>query len=185
LNNSSKKVIYIDTEGSFSVDRFKQLNPDNYKELMDRIIFLNPTNYDEQKSCFNKLKTIFKNDDFEKKYGLIVMDSIAMLYRLEIGKAKDVYSVNRGLGDQMGTLSEVARKANLPILVTSQVYADFEDKEKVNVIGGEILKYWTKNLVEVKSNNGTRSLTIKKHRSIPKGKTLNFKIINKGIEVLE
>ena len=46
-----KKVIYIDTEGGFSIARLEQLVP-NYKKtkVLEKIIFLQPTNFDEQKT---------------------------------------------------------------------------------------------------------------------------------------
>ena len=100
----NKKTIYIDTEGSFSITRFKQLT-DDYEEILKRVIFLKPTNFEEQKNCFEQLKDIV--DD---KVGLIIFDSVAMLYRLEIGKSKDVYNVNRELGLQLSYLTEIARK---------------------------------------------------------------------------
>src|SRR3989344_6355980 len=46
----SKKVIYIDTEGGFSIERFKQINP-NYEELLNNIIILKPTNFGEQRKA--------------------------------------------------------------------------------------------------------------------------------------
>ncbi len=33
-----KKVIFIDTEGGFSVDRFKQISLDNYEETLKNIL---------------------------------------------------------------------------------------------------------------------------------------------------
>ena len=90
-----KKVIYIDTENNFSVERFKQICQSisqNYAKLLNNIVFLRPASFDEQKKTFEKLKDIV-ND----KIGLIIFDSVAMLYRLEIGKNEDVYEVNKAL----------------------------------------------------------------------------------------
>ena len=42
-----KKIIYIDTEGNFSLSRFKQVCPD-HEEVLKRIIFLKPVTFDEQ-----------------------------------------------------------------------------------------------------------------------------------------
>src|SRR6056297_559226 len=89
VNNYDKKIIYVDTEGSFSITRIKQL-ADNYEEILKKIIVLTPTNFDEQKKVFEKLKNLVTD-----KIGLIIIDSIAMLYRLEIGITKDVFKVNR------------------------------------------------------------------------------------------
>lgn len=175
-----KKILYIDSEGSFSIARFKQICPD-YKEVLKRIIFLNPTNFAEQKKAFEKLRELV--DD---KVGLIVFDSVAMIYRLEFGKAKDIYAVNRELGIQIGYLTEIARKKNIPILITNQVYSDFEHKDKIKMVGGDLLRYQSKCLIELqKQDEGMRTAILIKHRSLPEGKTVKFKIVDTGIEQIE
>lgn len=174
-----KKIIYIDTEGSFSVERLKQITPD-YEKVMSRTIFYKPTNFEEQKEFFSKLK-----EAVNEHTGLIILDSVAMLYRLEIGKNKDVYNVNRELGMQLAYLSEIARKKNIPVIITNQVYASFDDKDKVNMVGGDILKYSSKCLIELQNIDGMRRAVLKKHRSLPEGEHVFFKIINEGIEKIE
>lgn len=172
-----KKIIYIDTEGSFSVSRFKQICK-NYEEVLERIIFLNPTTYEEQREIFELLKEIV--DD---KVGLIVFDGVAMLYRLELGKNQDVANINRELGQQLSFLVEVARKKQIPVLITNQVYADFEDKSAIKMVGGDLLKYQSKCLIELqKLKNGRRKAIIRKHRSLPEDKEVIFIITTEGIE---
>ncbi|MGE0793256.1 MAG: DNA repair and recombination protein RadB [Candidatus Woesearchaeota archaeon] len=171
------KIIYVDTEGSFSVSRFRQIC-DDVKESIKNIIFLNPTNFQEQKKAFKELNKLINN-----KIGAIIIDSIAMLYRLEMGSTKNVYEVNRELGIQLGQLTEIARKTNIPILITNQVYVDFEQKGKVNIVGGDLLKYQSKCLIELqKTGDGLRKAIIRKHRSIEEGKEIIFKITDGGIE---
>lgn len=175
-----KKVIYIDSEGSFSIARFKQICID-YKEVAKKILFMNPTNFTEQKKAFSKLKELV-----DENTGLIVFDSVAMIYRLEMGKTKEVYSINKELGIQIGYLTEIARKKNIPIIITNQVYADFEKKDKVKMVGGDLLKYQSKCLIELeKYAQGIRKATIIKHRSLPEGKNILFRITDKGIEEAE
>ena len=50
----------------------------------------------------------------------------------------------------------------------------------INVVGGDILKYWSKCIIELQSKNGKKKAIVRKHRSIPE-KELNFEIINEGI----
>src|SRR3989338_7667150 len=52
---SGKKVIFIDTEVGIAVERIKQICP-TYAEVLDRIIFFNPVNFEEQKEIFDRLK---------------------------------------------------------------------------------------------------------------------------------
>lgn len=175
-NSVKKKVIYIDTEGSFSTTRFQQIST-NFKERLKQIIFLIPMNFKEQKKSFEKLKELL-NDDVD----LIVFDSVAMLYRLEIGQTKKVYEVNRELGIQLSILTEIARKKNIPVLITNQIYSDFENKDKVNIIGGDLLKYQSKCLIELKkTDSGLRRAIIRKHRSIEENKEVTFRICDEGL----
>ncbi len=116
-----------------------------------------------------------------------------MLYRLELANArkkgfKEVQVINSELSEQIKILNEIARKKNIPILITGQVYSEFlseaewlKGKEAgVNVVGGDILKYWSKCIIELQLKKGKRKAIIKKHRSIAE-KSLNFEIINEGI----
>ncbi len=177
MARNGKKVIYIDTENSFSVERLKQIAKD-YKRVLDNIVFLKPVSFEEQKKDFGKLKDIV-ND----KIGLIVVDTIAMLYRIELGqKTKGVYDINSALGKQISYLSEIARKKDIPILITNQVYSNFEEKGKVNIVGGDILKYGSKCLIELQiTPQNNRRLIVKKHRSIQQEKSIYFKIVHTGV----
>lgn len=173
-----KRVIFIDTEGSFSISRMLQVYPE-FEKVAEKLLFLKPTNFNEQRESFDTLhKTIEVNREL---FDLIIIDSIAMLYRLEMGKSSDVYNVNRELGRQLGKLTELARKKSIPVIITNQVYSDFEN-DGVKMVGGDLLKYSSKCLIELKpSTNGLRVATLKKHRSIPEGKETVFKIVNEGL----
>jgi len=177
---TGKKIIYVDTEGGLSVDRLKQLTP-HFEDVLARMVFFRPTSFKEQKEAFEKLK-----DAVDNKVGVIIIDTISMLYRLELGKSDDIYEVNRELGQQISYLNEIARKKNIPIMITNQVYADFENKMNVKMVGGDILKYGSKCLIELRNlRQGMRASILKKHRSIAEGKTMLFKIVQNGIERID
>ena len=178
-----KKVIFIDTEGGFSVDRLRQLGEET---VMKNILLLKATNFNEQREVFNKLL-----DEMKKGIGLIVVDSIAMLYRLEVGNARGegneskVNSINRCLAWQLKVLSEIVRKKNIPVIVTNQVYSDFVkdpsvEEKKVHMVGVDLLKYWSKCIIELKKEKEKRRAILRKHRSLPE-KELVFHITDKGI----
>lgn len=173
-----QKVIYIDTEGGFSVDRFQQL--EGYKEnMMKNLFFLRPTNFAKQKGAFEKL-----NDMTMDNIGLIVVDSIAMLYRLAIGKSENVYNLNKELGRQILLLAETARKKKIPIIITNQVYASMDDSNKLKMVGGDLLIYQSKCLIELKKEQGQpRFAVLRKHRSLPEDITVEFVIVEKGMVV--
>ena len=118
---------------------------------------------------------------------------MVMFYRLELAEARkrgfeEVRRINNELANQMKNLYEIARKGDIPVLITSQVYSDFLNEEDwlkgkeagVNVVGGDILKYWSKCIIELKNWNGRKKAIIRKHRSLPE-RELNFEICNEGI----
>lgn len=172
---SGKKVVYVDTEGGFSVERLRQLCAD-HKKILDSIFFLKPTNFSEQKKVFEKLKTIVN-----EKIGLIVVDSISMLYRLELKKEETIHDINRDLAQQVSYLTEIARKKNIPVLITNQVYSNFDDRSKINIVGGDVLRYGSKCLIELQiAPHGKRRAILRKHRSMSE-KDVMFEIRESGI----
>jgi DNA repair protein RadB len=188
---AGKKVIFIDSEGGFSMTRLKQITTE---DIMKNIILLKPTNFLEQREVFDKLLKWIKKD-----IGLIVVDSLVMLYRLELGEAltsqdrKRVQIVNRILAKQLRILSEIARKRNIPIIVTDQVYEEFlskEDFEKgkersIFMVAGNIIQYWSKCILESKIlKEGKRELILRKHRSLPE-KEFFFRIVEEGIRKIK
>lgn len=88
----------------------------------------------------------------------------------------------------MRALAEIARKQKIPVILTNQVYHDFlseEDfrkgiKRETNIVGGDLLKYWSKCIIELKSEDRKRKAILLKHRSLP-FKELSFEIKDKGI----
>ena len=171
---NGKKVLFLDTEGGIAVERIKQISNE---EILDKIIFFHLVNFEEQKETFERLKELV-NDHI----GLIVVDSISMLYRLELGKSEEVYDVNASLGQQLAYLVEIARRKKIPVLITNQVYSDFDNRDKVKMVGGDLLKYGSKCLIELVKFSGSRGLILRKHRSLPEGIELKFKIVGKGVE---
>lgn len=173
-----KKIIYIDTEGSFSVERLKQITQ-HYRKVLENVLFFKPTNFEEQKRVFKDIRRIVGEN-----IGLIIVDTISMLYRLELGQTKEIYEVNSTLGQQISYLIAIARRYKLPVLVANQVYADFNEKDQVKMVGGDLLKNGSKCLIELRNGkNGVRECILRKHRSLPERK-IKFKIINKGITSL-
>lgn len=171
-----KKVLFVDTEGGISVQRIQQLCP-RYEEALARIIFFNSYTFENQKEIIAQLR-----DLVNEHIGLIIVDSISMLYRVELGKNNEVYDVNSALGQQIATLVEIARKKHIPVLVTTQVYSDFDHRDQVKMVGGDLLRYGSKCLLELQKFNSCWGLTLRKHRSLPEGKEAKFMIVQKGVE---
>ena len=184
------KIIFIDTEGGFSVERVKQIVGEDYEKVLENIFLLEPTNFDEQKKSFLKLLNKIRSGHVS----LIVIDGMAMLYRLELGEAvkekekAKIQEVNREIARQMRILAEISRKKQIPILITNQVYTEFLSEKDLkngvekstNIVGGDLFKYWSKCIIELKNNRGKRKAVLLKHRSLPQ-KEMSFEIKNEGV----
>ena len=91
-----KKVLFLDTEGGISVERIAQLcsnKEEILSKILSKIIFFNSYRFEDQKEIMTQLREIVN-----EHIGLIIVDSISMLYRVELGKSGDVYDVNSALG---------------------------------------------------------------------------------------
>ncbi len=178
-----KKVLFLDTEGGFSTERVRQIvngknNGNGVEKVLENIILLKPTNFAEQKKAFDALLKYIK-----EQISLIIVDGMTMLYRLDFADARDkdilaVQQVNAELTRQMRLLAEISRKNNIPIIITNQVY-NWDNEQRM--VGGDILKYWSKCLIELENGGGRRTAYLRKHRSLPE-KTMDFQIHNGGIK---
>lgn len=167
----NKKVIYIDTEGGFSPLRLKQMNPDI--DLKNIIVF-SPKSFEEQQKVVLTLNKQIKNN---LTIGLVIFDSLVMLYRLKLGDSPQ--KVNSNLGEQLRLLTQVSRTFKIPILVTNQMYVLFDTKEK-KMVGGMLLEYWSKTILEIEFED-IREIILRKHKTKKEGQKTTFIIENKGI----
>ena len=183
------KVIFIDTERGFSIDRVKQIVKEDTEEVLKNIFLIEPSDFEEQKKYFLTLNNQLKREQIS----LIVVDGMAMLYRLELGDARkegneDVKNTNREVAKQMKLLAEISRKQNIPIIITNQVYQGFQSEEDwkngvekdMNIVGGDLFQYWSKCIIQLRNEKGKRRAILLKHRSLPEKEFL-FEIRNEGI----
>lgn len=184
------KVIFIDTEGGFSPDRVRQIVGDNYEDILKNILLLEPKSFKEQEKIFKNLLENVKKENVS----LIVIDGMAMLYRLELGDAANggesanIKGVNMEVANQMRDLAEISRNQGIPVIITNQVYKEFlseKDFKKgkkagINIVGGDLFKYWSKCIVELDVDGNKRRAILVKHRSLPRQSML-FEIRDAGI----
>ena len=168
----------IDTEGGISIDRIKQLAGDDFDTVASNIIVFEPNDFEEQDDDLKLIETWVSSN--HENLELIVLDSAVALFRIEESKGKS--SV---LGKEMNLLASLARTYDLAVLVTNQIYASFDEGSDENApVGGTILQYWSKTIVELKREEDSpkRIAILKRHRSIEEDVAVRFKITNNGIE---
>ena len=175
LAKNGKRVIYIDTEKEFSVERIKQIIGEDYIKYLDNILVFNPKSFDELDKEIKNLDKVLKSG-----ISLIILDNISYFYKLEL-KNKDAKEINRATANQLTVFKELAKQYNIPIIITSQVYEDFKVKDKINMVGSFMQKF-SKCLIEMNKEYKRKRLILKKPKENYE-RWIFFDIKDKGIIV--
>ncbi len=179
-----QKTVYVDTEG-VSIDRLDQIASATATDCVSRdtiteqILFRAAHDFAEQEDAIRAATTMA--DDVS----LIVVDSATGFYRLErtVGDDQDDSGESlRRLTSQITQLLSIARKHNLAVIITNQVYTDPET-DRTRPLGGYTLEHWTGVVLRLERfRGGIRRATLEKHQSHPAGNSESFKITASGIE---
>lgn len=169
--------IFVDTEGGLSIERVKQISGTDFSVLASNIIVFEPSTFTEQDEIIRRIEKMIESGE---RAELIILDSAVALYRVRDGESSQL---NLELGRQMGILTRLARKHDIAVVITNQVYASFEGEGMVEPVGGTILKYRSKIMVELERGDvsGERYAILKRHRSRPEGLRTRFRIVDSGL----
>ncbi|SFG51957.1 DNA repair protein RadB [Halopelagius inordinatus] len=177
-------VVYIDTEG-LSIDRFRQLaehaagDDQSVEEVTSRLIISEAHDFEEQEEA------VRDTAEFAEQADLVVLDSATGFYRLERTAEGDGGESLRRVARQVTHLLSLARKHDLAVVVTNQVFTD-PDTDRAKALGGHTLEHWTGAVVRLdRFRGGNRRATLEKHRAKPAGETVTFRITDAGLEMAE
>ncbi|WP_458205852.1 DNA repair and recombination protein RadB [Haladaptatus sp. NG-SE-30] len=174
-------VVYIDSEG-LSIERFEQIaeaRTDDVDEVASRIIIKEVLDFQEQEEAVKDVA------EFADRADLVVLDSATGFYRLERGEDQKGGEALRRVARQVTHLLSLARKHEIAVLLTNQVYTD-PDSDGTRPLGGHTLEHWTGVVLRVdRFRGGNRRATLEKHRSMPAGGRAQFRITDSGIEGAE
>ncbi len=167
-------VAYIDSEG-FSIERFRQIAGDDTERLADKLFLFEPIDFEHQGQVIAEVEKVLK----AQKPQLLVMDSATALYRTDLDKGRDAIQV---LTRQMIHLLGYAKRYEIPVIITNQVYMD-TGKNTWYGLGGFALEHISKVIVRVEKTDtmGRRRARLVKHRSQPEGASFEFEIVKEGI----
>lgn len=179
---SGGRALYVDTEG-LSPDRFRQLiearTDEPVEEVASRLIISDALDFEEQETAVRDA------EQFADQIELIVLDSATGFYRLERASDAEGGDSLRSVAGQVTHLLSLARKHDLAVAVTNQVFTD-PDSDRVRPLGGHTLEHWTGVVLRLdRFRGGRRRATLEKHRSKPAGERTTFQITNGGIEAAE
>lgn len=171
---AGQPVMYIDTEG-FSIERFRQIAGADTEAIADRLFLFEPFDFEHQGQVISECEKVLK----AHKPGLLVMDSATALYRTDLEKGRDALQV---LTKQMVHLLGYAKRYDIPVIITNQVYMD-TSRNTCYGLGGYSLEHISKVIVRLEKGErpGERRARLVKHRSRPEGASFSYEISGDGI----
>jgi DNA repair protein RadB len=167
-------VAWIDSEG-FSTERFRQIAGEDTEKIAERFFLFEPVDFEHQGSMILEVEKILK----AHKPGLLVIDSATALYRTDLEKGRDAM---QALTRQMLHLLGYAKRYEIPVIITNQVYMDTV-KNTFYGLGGTALEHLSKAIVRLEKTEtpGVRRARLVKHRSRPEGASFEYEITGDGI----
>lgn len=171
-----KKTIFVDSEG-VSLQRLKQMSGKGQDSVLKEVLVSEVHSLDDQDRMITQaIKLVEGNSDV----GLIVVDSMTMFYRL--ASKDEERAERRVLAGESAKLLTLARRRNVPVVVTSQVYTDIETGT-FEALGGNVLHHNAKTIIRLERlAPGKRRAVLMKHRHLAEGRTAIFYLTNNGIE---
>ncbi|WP_129113045.1 DNA repair and recombination protein RadB [Halegenticoccus tardaugens] len=177
-------AVYIDTEG-LSIDRFRQLvdarvgDEGEFEAVAARLIVSEAYDFEQQEEAVRDAA------EFASRADLIVLDSATGFYRLERTAEDDDGESLRRVARQVTHLLSLARKHDLAVVVTNQVFADPES-DRTRPLGGNTLEHWTGAVVRIdRFRGGNRRATLEKHRAKAAGEIAVFRITDAGMDAVD
>lgn len=168
------KVAYIDTEG-LSGERIGQIFQD--REILKNVFIYEVFDFRQQSTAIREVSKLVKSENVK----LIVIDSLTALYRSELEDEKRQLKMKRELTSQLTFLLGIARKHDLAVVFTNQMFTDV-DSGQIRPLGGPSIDHLSKTILSFEKSGSERIARLIKHRSRPEGIYCFFKITDRGIE---
>jgi DNA repair protein RadB len=177
---AGQSALYIDTEG-LSPDRMEQIaagraseSDESVEALAERIVISEALDFEEQQEAVQDA------EDVASQVNLIVLDSATGFYRLKRTEQAEGEAL-RAVARQITHLLSLARKHDLAVSFTNQVFSDPES-DGTRALGGHTLNHWSGAIVRLdRFRGGNRRATLEKHRAKAAGDTVQFQITDTGL----
>jgi len=173
------KSLFIDTDGTFSYERLSQIAEYDFEKISPLMIIARPTTFQDQSRAIDCLEKVITD-----KFGLIVVDTITSLYRVELTDTEQTYSANRELNRQLAVLTQIAKTCGLAVTVVSQVRSvPFGETVEMKPVATRVLNYWSDIILDMKQTGQTRVIKVlrEKHPEIKGTGAVYVKIEKSGI----
>jgi RecA/RadA recombinase len=168
--SNSKKVLFLNTEGAASVERFNQIAVGKDR---NNFIFFNLSDFAEQDRVIGEICSSSSGN-----FSMIVFDSVNKFFR-----TSSCFDDKFKFRDQLALLKDFSRKKKVPVLLSAQVYSSY-GLEKNVIFAGNIINEFSDCLIELSLSGSFRKLSVKKHPDLEGEKELFFKIEKKGFSFI-
>lgn len=173
------KSLFIDTDGTFSYERLSQIAEYDYEKISPLMIIMRPTTFQEQSRAIDQLEKVITN-----KFGLIIVDTVTSLYRVELDDPKETYAANRELNRQLAVLTQIVKTCGVAALIISQVRSvPLGETIEMKPVATRVLNYWSEVVLDMKQTGQTRVIKVlrEKHPKIKGTGFIYIKIESTGI----
>jgi DNA repair protein RadB len=173
------KVIFVDSDNTFSPVRLSQIAYKDIDKVAPSITLVKPTSFLEQASAIDRL-----DEYLTRNVGLVVVDTVTSLYCLELGDPNKTFTLNRELGRQVASLAQTAKTRKVAVLVNSQVRNVFlEGVVVMEPVATRVLKFWADVVLNLKHTTQSRTMkaVLEKHPRRKSPKSCYFVIDETGI----
>jgi DNA repair protein RadB len=179
------KIIYVDTEGSFSPERLKQMYFGDVNEIIEKIFLLTPKSFEEQDETILKLHKLCDN----KTIKLVIIDTISNHYRAILSDGPK--EINKKMAEQLANIMRIARDFDKVVIMTNQASARLNERDGIRMVGGKMIEKMSRCIIELKKTDSKRVATLIKYKSDTEkenpniGKKVLFEIKEKGLFLIQ
>ncbi|MBY9008838.1 MAG: hypothetical protein KGD74_03120 [Candidatus Lokiarchaeota archaeon] len=186
INN--KNVLYIYSKPNFPFNKISTLFETNLEELLENIQFIKSINFLELFRLVFNLEFLILNRLRLGNgiLGMIIIDSLTDLYRLELHSNKKEKNVmlNYKLNQILANLSFLNKQYDIRILITNELSRNTIEGEVYDVeSGGNVMEYWVKNSIKIERTDVVNNRKFILYDGDGKTQSvLNSKLTNHGFE---
>jgi len=143
------KVIFVDSDNSFTQQRFNQIAGVDAKSLSELIMLFFPDSFENQRTLVESL-----GNYVSPSLGLVVIDSMSTLYRAAFSKTENIFDLNRDLARQLAYLADLTLSKRIACLITSQVHTRLKPVgAQIEPVARRTLIHFPKTIIRVRNTS--------------------------------
>jgi len=139
------RVLYVDSDKSFSPVRLRLIAKDDFSIISPRILVASPSSFLEQNKLVSRLELLCVHD-----LKLVIFDTIVSLYRRELADSKENFRLNRILNKQLGVIADLASRKGIIAILVNQVRGDNGNPDGFSPVASSLISFWSHVTIRIK-----------------------------------